>query len=182
MAVESGPTALGTPIPEATLPDLDGNLLNLRDHATGHVTLIAWCANHCPYVRWVEAELAAIAAQFPQVQVVAICANDADQYPEDATDGLRAQAIRAGWAFPYLIDASQDVARAFGAVCTPDFFLYDRHGLLAYRGAMDSSSPRNGQPLTGEALRIALELVLADQAVPEPHRPALGCGIKWRTP
>ena len=93
---------------------------------------------------------------------------------------MREQRDRAGWAFPYLVDAEQDVARAFGAVCTPDFFLYDANGLLAYRGAFDTSTPRNGQPLTGELLAAAITEVLEGREVPEPHRPSMGCSIKWR--
>lgn len=180
MAVESGPTALGTAMPDASLPDLDGNLLRLSQYASGHATLIAFTANHCPYVRWVEAQVAAIAAENPDLRVVAICSNDAVEYPEDGPQGLREQSARAGWTFPYLIDESQDVARAFGAVCTPDFFLYAADGRLAYRGALDASSPRNGRPLTGDALREAVHLTLQGLPVPEPHQHALGCGIKWR--
>ena len=92
----------------------------------------------------------------------------------------REQRDRAGWAFPYLVDAEQDVARAFGAVCTPDFFLYDTDGVLVYRGAFDGSTPKNGQPRTGELLSGAIRDVLAGRAVPEPHRPSMGCSIKWR--
>ena len=98
----------------------------------------------------------------------------------DCAAGLAEQAARAGWAFPYLIDESQEVSRAFGAACTPDFFLYDADGRLAYRGAMDTSTPGNGAPVTGELLDAAISLVLAGQPVPEPHRPSMGCSIKWR--
>lgn len=177
MAVESGPTALGTPLPDFALPDLDGGTVGPRP---GHATLIVFAANHCPYVQWVEREIAAIAAENPDLQVVAICSNDAGEYPDDDVPGLRDQATRAGWTFPYLIDDSQEVARAFGAVCTPDFFLYDADGRLAYRGALDASSPKNGQPLTGDLLRDAVRRTLAGQPVPPPHRPAMGCSIKWR--
>ncbi len=181
MAVESGPTPLGTPLPDATLPDIAGRDVDLADYADGHVLLVAFCANHCPYVQWVEPQLAAIAAEFDGLRIVAICSNDADGYALDAPAGLRTQALRAGWSFPYLIDASQDVAQAFGAVCTPDFFLYDRAGTLQYRGALDASSPKNGLPLTGDLLRRAIAHVLAGEPVPPPHRPAMGCSIKWIT-
>jgi peroxiredoxin len=180
MAVESGPTLLGTPMPDVTLPDLDGEPVSLAKYADGHALLVAFSANHCPYVRWVERDVAALAADHPDLRVVAICANDAGDYPDDGPAGLRAQATRAGWEFPYLIDADQDVARTFGAVCTPDFFLFGADGLLAYRGALDASSPKNGQPLTGDLLRAAVQLTLAGEPVPAPHRPALGCSIKWR--
>ena len=109
-----------------------------------------------------------------------ICTNDADAYPDDAPARLAEQARRAGWRFPYLVDADQSVGRAYNAACTPDFFLYDGQRRLAYRGAFDDSTPGNGKPLTGDLLRAALELVLAGQPVPEPHQPSMGCSIKWR--
>ena len=180
MAVESTSTTLGTPWPPASLPDLDGRAIDLQQHAGGRPLLVMFSANHCPYVRWVEREVAAIAAEHPDLRLVAISANDAQAYPDDGPDGLREQAIRAGWDFPYLVDADQSVARAFGAVCTPDFFLFDGSGRLAYRGALDASSPKNGVPLTGAALRDAVRRTLAGEDVPLPHQPALGCGIKWR--
>lgn len=181
MAVESGATQLGTPLPGVVLPDLDGKPVDLSMHAGEMPLLVVFAANHCPYVRWVEAELARIVADNPDLRLVAICSNDAEEYPDDGPAGMREQAQRAGWSFPYLVDTSQEVARAFGAVCTPDFFVYDRHGLLAYRGALDASSPKNGQPLTGDPLREAIALTMADQPVPLPHRPAMGCGIKWKS-
>jgi hypothetical protein len=101
-------------------------------------------------------------------------------HPEDDVPGLRQQAQRAGWSFPYLVDTDQSAALAFGAACTPDFFLYDATGRLAYRGALDTSTPGNGEPLTGELLAAAIDLVLDGQPVPEPHRPSMGCSIKWR--
>ena len=111
----------------------------------------------------------------------AICSNDPAAYSDDDVDGLREQAERAGWTFPYLIDESQDVGREFKAACTPDFFLYDATGRLAYRGAMDDSTPGNGLPVTGALLLDAAEKVLAGETVPEPHRPSMGCSIKWRS-
>jgi peroxiredoxin len=180
MAVESGPTALGTALPEVSLPDLDGRVVDLPSYADGHLLLVVFAANHCPYVRWVEREVAAIAAETAGLRVVAISPNDADEYPDDGPDGLREQARRAGWQFPYLLDSTQEVARTFGAVCTPDFFLFDAEGRLSYRGALDASSPKNGRPLTGDALRTAVRCTLAGEPVPTPHQPAMGCGIKWR--
>lgn len=181
MAVESGPTPLRTRAPDASLPDLDGVQVTLTDVAGGQPLLVVFACNHCPYVKWVERELATIVTENPDLRTVAICANDATEYPEDGIQGLRDQARRAGWTFPYLIDENQQVAKAFAAVCTPDFFLYDSDGLLQYRGAMDASSPKNGQPLTGDLLRAAISHVLAGDPVPPPHRPAMGCGIKWTT-
>lgn len=179
MAVESGPTVLHTPVPDATLPDLFGKPVTLSEVSAGHPLLVVFACNHCPYVRWIERELASIAAENPRLRTVAICANDVTEYPEDGPEGLRDQVLRAGWTFPYLVDEDQSVARIFGAVCTPDFFLYDHTGLLQYRGALDASSPKNGQPLTGDLLRAAVALVVAGDPVPPPHRPAMGCSIKW---
>jgi len=102
-------------------------------------------------------------------------------YPEDRPERLAEQAKRAGWSFPYLLDADQQVGRAYNAACTPDFFLFDRQRSLAYRGAFDESTPGNGKPVTGDLLRAAVEQVLAGAPVPEPHRPSLGCSIKWRS-
>ena len=109
-----------------------------------------------------------------------VCTNDVEAYPDDRPEHLAEQAARAGWTFPYLVDETQDVGRAYQAACTPDFFLYDADRRLAYRGAMDDSSPGNGRPVTGELLADAIERVLAGQPVPEPHRPSMGCSIKWR--
>jgi hypothetical protein len=111
---------------------------------------------------------------------VGICSNDLDAYPDDGPAGMADQAARAGFGFPYLLDESQQVAAAYRAMCTPDLFLYDAARRLAYRGAFDDSTPRNGQPVTGALLRDALDRVLEGQPVPEPHRPSMGCSLKWR--
>jgi peroxiredoxin len=179
MAVQSGRTQLGMPLPDVTLADLDGNRIALDSYRGGRPLVVAFACNHCPYVRHVEGEIARVAAEHPGVAFVAIMSNDVSTHPDDDIPGLRDQLERSGWDFPYLIDADQAVALEFGAVCTPDFFVFDRSGRLAYRGALDASSPKNGIPLTGELLRAAVQLIEADQPVPEPQRPAMGCGIKW---
>jgi hypothetical protein len=112
---------------------------------------------------------------------VGICTNDADAYPSDRPHELAGQARRAGWNFSYLADAGQEAGRACHAACTPDFFLYDSARRLAYCGAFDQSTPGDGKPVTGELLRAAIELTLAGQPVPEPHRPGMGCSIKWQS-
>lgn len=175
--MESQKTPLRTPLPTATLPDADGVRHTLD--APGEPLLVVFACNHCPYVRWLEQDLGSLIAE-SGVRAVAINSNDTVEYPDDGPAGMREQIARAGWDFPYLIDADQSVATAFGAVCTPDFFLYDADGLLAYRGAFDASSPKNGQPRTGDLLRAAIAEVQAGRPVPEPHRPAMGCGIKWK--
>ena len=144
--------------------------------------VVVFSCNHCPYVRHIEAELGQVATDYATsaVTFVAICSNDATEYPDDDIPGLSAQAERAAWNFPYLVDTDQFVAREFGAVCTPDFFVYDINGKLGYRGAFDESSPGNGLPVSGANLRAALDLLLATAPVPEPQRPSMGCSIKWR--
>jgi peroxiredoxin len=180
MAVESFMVPLGTPAPDFALPDLTGAPVHRDDLASAPALLVFFACNHCPYVRHVEGELGKVLAGYPDLAVVAICPNDAQAYPEDRPQHLRKQAARAGWSFPYLVDESQQVSRAYRAACTPDFFLYGADRTLAYRGAFDESTPGNDKPLTGEFLRNAIELVLAGRPVPEPHVPSMGCSIKWR--
>ncbi len=172
---------LGTPAPDFALAEVFGSKVGRDDLAGAPALLVAFLCNHCPYVRHIEVTLAAVLADYPSLAVVGICTNDAEAYPDDAPTGLIEQSERAGWSFPYLLDVDQDVARAYGAACTPDFFLYGGDRLLAYRGALDESTPGNGKPLTGTSLQAAIEAVLAGKPVPEPHQPSMGCGIKWRT-
>ncbi|MCB0905827.1 MAG: thioredoxin family protein [Nocardioidaceae bacterium] len=179
MAVESSMVPLGTPIPAFALPDLTGATLS-SDALAGAPALVAFVCNHCPYVKHVETRFGEVVAAHPDLRVIAVCSNDAVGYPDDAPPRLAEQAERAGWSFPYLVDESQETGRAFKAACTPDFFLYDAAGALAYRGAMDGSTPGNGLPVTGELLDDAITRVLAGEPVPEPHRPSMGCSIKWR--
>jgi peroxiredoxin len=181
MAASSTMVALGTPAPDFALPDLTGRPVHRDDFASAPALLVAFLCNHCPYVQHVEAELGSLVASRPEVAVVGICSNDTQAYPDDAAERLAEQAARAGWTFAYLVDAEQQVGREFGAACTPDFFLYDSDRRLAYRGAMDDSTPGNGVPVTGALLRAAIDHVLAGEAVPEPHRPSMGCSIKWRS-
>lgn len=172
---------LGTPAPPFALPSLDGQIIHSDGFAAGRPLLVMFLCNHCPYVRHIERQLGALVSEHAdEVDAVAICSNDIDNYPDDGPAGLTEQAHRAGFTFPYLLDESQQVALAYRAVCTPDFFLYDADRKLAYRGEFDESRPRNDIPVTGQALRAALELVLAGKPVDEPHMPSLGCGIKWK--
>ena len=179
MALESFMVPLGTPAPDFTLPDLGGRRRSLSEF-TSPALLIAFVCNHCPYVKHVEAVFGQFASDQSGLDIVGICANDAHGYPDDAPERLAEQAKRADWRFPYLVDETQEVARAYKAACTPDFFLYGADRKLAYRGAFDRSTPGNGVPVTGDLLTEAVELVRQGQPVPEPHQPAMGCGIKWR--
>ncbi len=179
MANESTMVPLGTSLPPFTLSSLTGDQVTSEGLA-GRPLLVAFMCNHCPYVQHIEEGFGRLAASHSELAVVAICTNDATAYPDDGPDRLADQASRAGWTFPYLVDETQEVGRAFRAACTPDFFLYDASGRLAYRGAMDTSTPGNGVPVTGELLDAAIREVLAGRPVPEPHRPSMGCSIKWR--
>jgi len=178
MAVESTRTPISS-LPSVHLPDLTGATIDLDALASGRPTVVVFACNHCPYVRSVEQALGGIAAHNPDVTWVAICSNDADAYPDDDVAGLREQVARAGWDFPYLVDADQSIARAFGAVCTPDFFVFDATGQLVYRGAMDDARPKQPQPVDGAHLDAALSAARQGRSF-TGGKPAMGCGIKWR--
>lgn len=174
--------ALGTAAPAFDLPDpCTGRNLRLADLAGRRALVVMFISNHCPFVKHLRAGLADFGrdAQAQGAAVVAIGANDQAAYPQDAPATIPAEVAAAGYTFPYLFDATQAVARAYRAACTPDFFLFDAGLRLAYRGQFDDSRPGNGRPVTGKSLRDALALVVAGKAVPEPHAPSLGCNIKW---
>lgn len=181
MAATSQPTRLGTPLPEGTLTTPDGRSLSLSELAGDGPLLVAFLANHCPYVQHIEATFGAVTAELAQqgLRVIGVSSNDADSHPQDGPEGMAEQAERAGFTFPYLRDADQSVARAFGAACTPDLFLFDRTHRLAYRGAFDGATPGNDVAVTGDELRAAATAVLRGEAAPTEQRPAMGCGIKW---
>jgi peroxiredoxin len=172
---------LGTPAPDFDLPAVGGDRVRLADIGAPAL-LVAFLCNHCPYVRHIETEFARVTAGYVDrgLATVGICGNDADAYPEDGESGLAQQIERAGIRFPYLVDATQEVSMAYRAACTPDLFLYDADRRLAYRGAFDASRPNSGTPVTGALLSAAVDAVLRGEAVPQPHQPSLGCGIKWK--
>ncbi|MGH3694375.1 MAG: thioredoxin family protein [Pseudonocardiaceae bacterium] len=181
MAVNSFMVPLGTPAPPFVLPSLDGRIVSSDGLPAGRPLLVMFLSNHCPYVRHLERQLGSFVTEHAQdMAAVAICSNDIDNYPDDGPAGLTEQARRAGFSFPYLLDETQQVALAYRAACTPDFFLYDANRTLAYRGEFDESRPRNDTPVTGRALQAALELVVAGQPVVQPQLPSVGCGIKWK--
>ncbi len=174
---------LGAAAPDFTLPDVvTTSAVSLADVSGKSALLVMFLCAHCPYVVHVRGELAKLGAEYlPRgAAFVAISSNDAVKYPADGPDGLRAMAVEAGLPFPILFDETQEVARAYRAVCTPDFFLFDADRKLAYRGRLDESTPGNGKPVTGADLRAALDAVLAGQPVPAPQMPSLGCSIKWK--
>lgn len=183
MAVHSFMVDIGSPAPDFSLPRAaGGGDVSLADFAGRPALLVAFLSNHCPYVRHVESAFGEFATEYASrgLATVAICANDVANYPDDDAPNLVVQAKRAGFDFPYLVDAGQQVALAYRAACTPDFFLYDGQQRLAYRGQFDDSRPRNDQQPTGASLRAAADLVLAGLPVPEPHAPSVGCSIKWK--
>jgi len=181
MPTVSDPTPLGTALPEATLVDDGGGRHQLRELAGSGPVLVAFLANHCPYVVHIERAFGEVTAELIEqgLTVIGVSSNDTTTHPQDGPEGMRAQAERAGWTFPYLRDPDQGLAREIGAVCTPDLFLFDGQQRLAYRGAFDGSTPGNGVELTGADLRAAATAVLADRPAPSDQRPAMGCGIKW---
>ncbi len=177
----SSPTLLGSGLPDAVLDDADGEEHRLYDLLGEGPTVIAFVCDHCPYVQHIERAFAQMADEYRAhgVGVIAVVSNDPVGYPQDGPDGMREQAERAGWDFPYLRDRDHALALALGAVCTPDLFVYDAGRRLAHRGAFDASTPRNGEVLDGVDLRCALDAVLDSRPVPEGLTPSLGCGIKW---
>lgn len=138
--------------------------------------------NHCPYVRHVREGLLLVIKEYQKkgVAIVGINSNDAKAYPDDAPDKMLEDALKFGYSFPYLYDKTQEVAKAYHAACTPDFFLFDKDKKLFYRGQMDDSRPGNGVPVTGKDLRFALDALLAGQPLFSAQKPSLGCNIKWK--
>jgi len=181
---ESVMLPLGTPAPFFNLPDVvSGKSVTPEQLAPQKALLVMFICRHCPYVKHVQNELAKLGSDYQDrnVGIVAISSNDAAAYPEDAPESLREMALSLNFKFPYCYDESQDVARAFGAVCTPDFFLFDGDRKLAYRGRLDNSRPRSSDPVTGNELRAAIEAVLHQQPVSPDQWPSMGCNIKWRS-
>ena len=177
--MESGMTALGSVCPDFRLPGVDGREWGLGDFRTPLLLVVVMC-NHCPYVQAVDDRINALAKAFAgRCDVVAISPNDAQAYPEDSFAAMQTRAHLKGYVFPYLYDASQETARAFGAVCTPDFFLYDGARRLAYRGRLDDNW-KEAERVTREDLRMAIEALLAGTPVAHPQKPSMGCSIKWR--
>ena len=174
---------LGTQAPDFQLPDVTtGKTISLESFSGKKALLIMFTCRHCPYVVHVQKELSNLGNEYTQkgVGVVAISANDAEQYPGDGPDQLKIMAQEQGFRFPYCYDENQEIARAYTAACTPDFFLFDRELRLVYRGQLDDSRPGKSVPVTGRDLRRALEDVLAGNT-PDLHQQAsLGCNIKWK--
>ena len=172
---------LGTRAPEFSLMNVDGRCVSLADFQDAPALLVIFMCNHCPYVIHVAPELARIAVHYQAkgVAVVGINSNDVSKHPQDSPEQMVHEMELRGYTFAYLYDESQEVAKAYRAACTPDFFVFDAEKKLVYRGQMDDSRPDTDIPNTGADLRAALDVVLAGKPVSSEQKPSLGCNIKW---
>jgi peroxiredoxin len=173
---------LGATAPDFALPDTAGKTVSPADFAGAPAYLVVFMCNHCPYVKHVADALAQLAREYQGrgVAVIGINSNDAESYTDDAPAKMVEEAAQRKYTFPYLYDATQEVAKAYRAACTPDFYVFDRDRKLVYRGQMDDSRPQSGLPVTGKELRAALDAVLAGRSVSPQQKPSLGCNIKWK--
>ena len=171
---------LGSPAPDFSLPDTHGRTVSRDDFRDQPALLVVFMCNHCPFVKHIQRQLTAVIAEYQPkgLAAVGINSNDVSNHPDDAPEKMAQEAERIGYTFPYLFDESQDVAKAYRAACTPDFFLFDSERKLVYRGQFDDARPNSGAPVTGKDLRAALEAVLEERPMPEPQRPSIGCNIK----
>lgn len=179
---ESNKIELGMEAPDFSLPDTVSGETFTRDNVKGeHATVVMFICNHCPYVRHINHEIINISKEYMSrgVSFVAISANDAEAYPQDGPDEMKKTAEKLGYDFPYLYDETQDIAKAYGASCTPDLFIYDAEMKLAYHGQLDDSRLENDLPVTGESFRKALNEIIKGE-VPKEQIPSIGCSIKWR--
>ena len=176
------PVALGTTAPDFELPALDGPLVRLSDFETAPAFLVAFMSNACEYSRHVERAFGRVAEDFSQavLATVAICSSDVENQPADNVEGLVDQATRGNFLFPYLIDATQDIAKAYGAACTPDFFLFDASRQLVYRGEIDGSRPDNDIKSNAAVLREVVEHLLWEEPISGEQTPTVGSPIKWK--
>lgn len=174
---------LGTPAPDFALPDTrSGSTVRYADIAGSKATLVMFICNHCPFVKHVLGELLQLGRDYAgaEVGLVAISSNDVQGYPQDRPERMKELAERLDFPFPYLYDEPQNTARAYGAACTPDFYVFDADQRLAYRGQLDDSRPGNGVPVSGRDIRAAIEALLAGQPVSRQQKPSIGCNIKWK--
>ncbi len=174
---------LGTVAPAFSLPDtVSGHTLSLQELASSQATVIMFICNHCPFVIHIQRVLADVAQRYQEkgVQFIAINSNDIENYPDDSPARMTEVAHAAGYTFPYLFDATQEVAKAYDAACTPDFYIFDGQLRCIYRGQFDGSRPGNAIPVTGEDVTQALDNILSGQPVNPDQKPSLGCNIKWK--
>lgn len=183
MEVESIMLPLGTPAPPFKLPDVvNGQLYSLDSFTGKDALLVMFLCRHCPYVKHVEQEIARIGEDYQNTKlgIIGISSNDPSYYPDDAPGRLKEMAQRLRFNFPYCFDDTQEVAKAYKAACTPDFYLFDAHRRLVYRGQLDDSRPGNNKPVTGRDLRAAIDAVLTGKPLDRHQKPSIGCSIKWK--
>ena len=183
MAVASVMLPLGTPAPPFTLRDVvSGRDYSLHSFTGKDALLVMFLCRHCPYVQHVQQQIARLGQDYADtgLGIIAISSNDPAHYPDDAPDRLKELAIRLHWRFPFCFDETQEVAKAYKAACTPDFYLFDAARRLIYRGQLDDSRPGNGKPVTGRDLRAAIDAALAGKPVAGDQNPSIGCSIKWK--
>jgi peroxiredoxin len=183
MAMESVMLALGTTAPSFILPDVTtGKMYSLDAFHGKDALLVMFICRHCPYVKHVEQEIAKIGKDYQdkKLGIIAISSNDPTTYPDDAPDQLKEMAKRLGFRFPFCFDEQQEIAKAYKAACTPDFYLFDAQRRLVYRGQLDDSRPGNNKPVTGRDLRAAIDAVLAGKPIDDKQKPSIGCSIKWK--
>ena len=174
---------LETAAPEFHLQDtITGEWMSLDQLKSETATVVMFICNHCPFVKHVQKQLVLLAKDFQDksVSFVAISSNDVKNYPDDSPERMKEVALRLGYPFPYLFDETQDVAKAYNAVCTPDFFVFDAELKLVYRGQLDDSRPSNNIPVTGKDIRNALQNLLEGKSINPEQRPSIGCNIKWK--
>jgi len=174
--------SLGTSAPDFNLPDIKGDMVSLGDFKEAPALLVIFMCNHCPFVKHILSVLVELIQEYQAkgVSVVGINSNDAGNFPQDSPEMMARLAKETAFTFPYLYDQSQDVAKAYHAACTPDFFLFDKTRKLVYRGQMDDSRPGNNIPVTGLDLIKAMDAVLAGREVNAEQKPSMGCNIKWK--
>lgn len=174
---------LGTQAPPFRLPDTTGQMVSLEDTEGAPALVVMFICNHCPYVKYIQHELARFGREYQAkgVAIIAINSNDAQQYPDDSPGRMAEVAASVGYTFPYLYDETQQVAQAYQAACTPDFYVFDKDRRLVYRGQFDGARPGNNQPITGADLRAAVDQLLAGKPVSQQQLPSAGCNIKWKT-
>ncbi|QIR39208.1 thioredoxin family protein [Tolypothrix sp. PCC 7910] len=174
---------LGTMAPDFQLPDVvSQEIISLASFADKKALLVMFICRHCPFVKHIQEQLALIGKDYfeSDLGIVAISANDVDNYPDDSPEWLKTMAIELGFKFTFCYDETQEIAKAYTAACTPDFFVFDGERKLVYRGQLDDSRPSNGKPVTGADLRAAIEAVLADKPIQDEQKPSIGCNIKWK--
>ncbi len=175
---------LGTKAPNFSLPDvISGKTILLKDFSDNKGLLVMFISRHCPYVQHVKKELAKLGKSYSAkgLGIVAISSNDIVKYPDDSPEKIKEMAIELDFNFPCCYDEYQEIAKAYSAACTPDFFLFDKDFKLVYRGQLDDSRPDNGKPVTGKDLRAAIEALLSGQAISSNQKPSMGCNVKWKT-